>query len=229
MYGTTRTGTANKSGSTYTYSYELSDHLGNVRAVIGRTKNAGKADIKSWQDYFPHGSVMPGRQGISGTAYRNGYQGQYAEKDVETGYDAFDLRMHDSRIGRWLSTDPMGQYWSPYMANGNNPVSTVDPTGGTGGDGSTPSSGASGGLGASGYYDYFANGNSSGGGSYTYSNNTMTSSDVASNVSQLLSNISGFQSAIGTFFAMVGKLPALVGVPKAQCRCVMVGTLSHCF
>jgi hypothetical protein len=38
--------------------------------------------------------------------------------------------MYSSRIGRWLSVDPYAQYWSPYLAMGNNPVSRVDPDGG---------------------------------------------------------------------------------------------------
>lgn len=32
-------------------------------------------------------------------------------------------------MGRWLSTDPAGQYWSHYVGMGNNPVSGIDPDG----------------------------------------------------------------------------------------------------
>ncbi|HBH49098.1 MAG TPA: hypothetical protein DDX98_10680, partial [Bacteroidales bacterium] len=59
-----------------------------------------------------------------------GYQGQFAEKDEETGYNSFELRLYDARIGRWLTTDPYGQFWSPYLGMANNPVSAIDPTGG---------------------------------------------------------------------------------------------------
>jgi hypothetical protein len=38
--------------------------------------------------------------------------------------------MYDGKIGRWLSTDPMGQYDSPYVGMGNDPVNSSDPTGG---------------------------------------------------------------------------------------------------
>lgn len=37
---------------------------------------------------------------------------------------------YDAVIGRWTTTDPKGEHWSPYMANGNNPVSITDPDGG---------------------------------------------------------------------------------------------------
>src|SRR5690606_27822967 len=60
--------------------------------------------------------------------YRYAFQGQ--EKDRETGKEAFELRLWDSRIGRWLTTDPAGQYASPYLGMGNNPISRVDPDGG---------------------------------------------------------------------------------------------------
>ena len=61
--------------------------------------------------------------------YRYKYQGQ--EKDAEKGMGAFELRLWDARIGRWLTTDPAGQYSSPYLGMGNNPVIRVDPDGGS--------------------------------------------------------------------------------------------------
>jgi hypothetical protein len=33
-------------------------------------------------------------------------------------------------IGRWVTPDPEGQYWSPYASMSNNPVNNVDPDGG---------------------------------------------------------------------------------------------------
>ncbi len=71
---------------------------------------------------------MPGRQIVDGEQYRYSFQGQ--EKDPETGKEAFQLRLWDSRIGRWLTTDPYGQYHSPYLGMGNNPTNDVDPDGG---------------------------------------------------------------------------------------------------
>jgi RHS repeat-associated protein len=60
--------------------------------------------------------------------YRYAFQGQ--ELDKETGMEAFQLRLWDGRIGRWLSTDPYGQYASPYLGMGNNPINGIDPDGG---------------------------------------------------------------------------------------------------
>ncbi|MEO0556506.1 MAG: RHS repeat-associated core domain-containing protein [Bacteroidota bacterium] len=61
--------------------------------------------------------------------YRYGFQGQFAEEDSETGWNSFELRMYDAIIGRWTTTDPAGQYFSPYTAMGNNFINKVDPNG----------------------------------------------------------------------------------------------------
>lgn len=71
---------------------------------------------------------MPNRNIVGD--YRYGYQGEFAETDPETGMPAFELRLYDPRINRWLTPDPMGEFASPYMSMGNNWASTVDPDGG---------------------------------------------------------------------------------------------------
>ncbi|MDQ2752416.1 MAG: hypothetical protein M3R72_05270, partial [Bacteroidota bacterium] len=83
------------------------------------------------QHTYAYGAPLTGLNYVIGTKkYRHGYQGQFAEKDEETGTDDFELRMYDSRIGRWTAPDPAGQFHSPYVGMGNNPVSGVDPDGG---------------------------------------------------------------------------------------------------
>ncbi len=95
---------------------------------------AQRRRIVEHTDYYPYGMVMrkelPSQgQGIY-SRYRYGYQGQFAEKDEETGWNHFELRNYGSRIGRWTATDPYRQYYSPYTGMGNNPVSLRDPDGG---------------------------------------------------------------------------------------------------
>jgi RHS repeat-associated protein len=62
--------------------------------------------------------------------HRYGYQGEFAEKDRETGFNHFELRDYDSRIGRWFAPDPYHQFISPYTGMGNNPIFHIDPSGG---------------------------------------------------------------------------------------------------
>jgi len=135
MYGAGRVGTAYlTSGAIESYVYEVRDHLGNVRVTFRRQCLSCREEnllfIESYADYYPYGWVLPGRNGNNGTAYRYGFQGEFAEKDAETGWNAFELRMYESRLGRWMATDPYDQYWSPYIGMGNNPINGVDPNGG---------------------------------------------------------------------------------------------------
>jgi RHS repeat-associated protein len=95
---------------------------------VEHTHNPGKIEVVSYKDYYPFGAEMRGscidNQG------RYGYQGDYAEQDKETGWNAFELRMYDPLIGRSTSVDPYRQYHSPYLWVGNNPINMVDPDGG---------------------------------------------------------------------------------------------------
>lgn len=125
VYGANRLGTYFASGNNY--YYELRDNVGSVKVVVNRTKVAGQADVLQYSDYYPYGSIA--RNG--GVGYRYEYQGAFAEKDPVTGYNNFELRMYDGRIGRWLSIDPAGQFASPYEAMGNNPVIRFDMRGDT--------------------------------------------------------------------------------------------------
>ena len=123
IYGLSRLGVHYR--QTNTDVYQLTDHLGNVRAVI--MKNGENAvSLTSKTDYYPFGMPMPNRN-IEGN-YRYKFQGQ--EKDSETGKETFELRLWDGRIGRWLTVDPAGEFFSPYLGMGNNPISNIDPDGG---------------------------------------------------------------------------------------------------
>ncbi len=91
--------------------------------------NAEKLTVTSWTDYYPFGKVA--KTACSGAgSYRYGYQGEFSEKDNETDWNSFELRQYDSEIGRFTTTDPMGEFWSSYVGMGNDPVNLTDPTGG---------------------------------------------------------------------------------------------------
>jgi len=122
IYGLNRLGVTNRTNIT---NYEITDHLGNVRAVVQK-ETGGTVTTKSYADYYPFGEVLYGRNSFDN--YRYAFQGQELDKDTQM--EAFQLRLWDGRIGRWLSTDPYSQYASPYLGMGNNPVSGVDPDGG---------------------------------------------------------------------------------------------------
>jgi RHS repeat-associated protein len=113
--------------------YELSNHLGNVLAVISdkvsgiHTQGISEADyyqanVVAASDYLPYGWVMPGRQ-VSSTNYRYGYNGQEEDKEWRGGQAvSFKYRIHDPRLGRFLSIDPLASdypWYTPYQFAGN--------------------------------------------------------------------------------------------------------------
>lgn len=125
IYGSSRIGFYNRVDDEA--RFEITDHLGNVRATIkGELLANGDVELLSLEDFYPFGMPMPGQTIASD--HRFGYQGQ--ETDDETGFVSFELRQYDPRIGRWLSTDPYRQHHSPYLAMSNNPVLFIDPDGG---------------------------------------------------------------------------------------------------
>ena len=128
LYGASRLGFHRR--STGDTRYELTDHLGNIRAVIDGAKDGGTNDVVvlDVNDFYPYGYVMPGRRVVGAEGHLFGFQGQ--EYDPETGMNAFNLRMYDPRLGRWLSADPFREFYSSYLGMGNNPIRFTDPTGG---------------------------------------------------------------------------------------------------
>lgn len=137
IYGGSRLGMVNlktdNSGDVDYYGYELNDHLGNVRVTF-REATGGGVEQLTQTDYYPFGMEMPDRHWVSGSisgSYKFGYQGQFAENETQRNYlNEFQLRQYDSRIGRWLTTDPYDQFSSPYLGMGNNPVNGIDANGG---------------------------------------------------------------------------------------------------
>ena len=102
--------------------YELKNHLGNVLSVVTDLKlgqgqlNVAPAvvdfylpEVVEVSDYFPFGWQLPGRNWRSGGRYRYAFQAQEGD-DEWSGEEAsvfFKYRVHDARIGRFLSVDPL--------------------------------------------------------------------------------------------------------------------------
>ncbi len=128
-------------------TYELKDHLGNVRAVVSDHKiledensnhaiDAGdyySANVVSFSDYFPFG--MLARNGQVGDArYRYSYNGKEGDDEVKGKGNQVDFgaRVFDVRLGRWFAPDPLEAKYpssSTYVGIGNNPIIYVDTDG----------------------------------------------------------------------------------------------------
>jgi len=124
--------------------FELSNHLGNVLATVSDNRTAHDDDhnnlidyytpkVISTTDYYAFGSPMPGRD-YNSIDYRYGFNGKEKDNEVKGNGNSLDFgaRMYDSRLGRWLSMDPLASKysgWSAYNYTLNNPIYFVDPDG----------------------------------------------------------------------------------------------------
>ena len=81
-------------------------------------------------DYYPFGVVVTGRQYISPNSYRFGFNGKEHEDNIAGGDYDFGARIYDSRIARWLATDPRkSPSVNPYCFAENSPLYYNDPDG----------------------------------------------------------------------------------------------------
>ena len=123
-------------------SYELSNHLGNILAVVsdrvntettdGVTVDGFEADVQSANDYYPFGMQMPDRN-MSSDQYRYGFNGMEKDDDLAGGkkgmsYD-FGARLYNPGLGKFISVDPWADKYawqSSFAYFSNSPISKLD-------------------------------------------------------------------------------------------------------
>jgi RHS repeat-associated protein len=122
IVGNDNLGQITVASSTINRYYYLKDHLGDIKMIVNSS-----GGVDSWNDYYPFGMQMGGRNGSTSADGR--YKYISVEQDAETGYLATGQRWYDPRIGLFRMKDPLNQYPSPYTYCGNNPITLADPTG----------------------------------------------------------------------------------------------------
>lgn len=124
--------------------YELSNHLGNVMAMVSDVKTYSgygyRAKVLSAQNYYPFGMQMPGKtfnlaSYSSLNSYRFGFNGM--ERDDEVKGKGRHLQFgdygYDPATGRRMNNDLITFPWqSTYATFNNNPIYFSDPDGLTG-------------------------------------------------------------------------------------------------
>ena len=130
--------------------YEISNHLGNVLAVVGDRKivvtlppsdppvspdpnlwlfDHYLADLWSVSDYHPFGMAVEERSWAA-EEYRFGFNGK--ENDAEWDAQDYGGRIYMPKQARWISPDPLAEKFttlSAYSYVANRPINAIDPDG----------------------------------------------------------------------------------------------------
>ena len=72
---------------------------------------------------------MPGRKYTAGSGYRYGFNGKENDNDAGKGIQDYGMRIYDTRLGKFLSVDPISYKYpelTPYQSASNRPIDGID-------------------------------------------------------------------------------------------------------
>ena len=93
-----------------------------IKRVVNKHLHIVRNNLTYSSLYNPYGMVMPNRHGNAD--YRYGFQGQELDDEMKGNGNSvnYEFRLHDPRVGRFLSIDPLTKkypHYSPYSFSGN--------------------------------------------------------------------------------------------------------------
>ncbi len=133
FFGGRRIASRNGSGGIF---YYFADQLGSTRTITtgsGTGQTPGQLCYDA--DFTPYGQEIQHTERLQTTACPPNYKFTGYEYDSETGLHYAFARYYSARLGRFLSTDPLGgaigdlQSHNAYAHTRNNPTNLVDPSG----------------------------------------------------------------------------------------------------
>ena len=130
-------------GGSFSYIYQLKDHLGNIRISFADKDRDGHIDvlrnntdqdgdgdlaqeILQEKNYYPFGLKHKGyNQTITGREHNYGFGGKEEQDELGLGWIDITARNYDPAIGRWMNIDPLAEQMrrhSPYSFGFDNPI-----------------------------------------------------------------------------------------------------------
>ena len=128
---TTSEGYVKHTAGVYSYVFNYTDHLGNVRLSYGL--NANVLTIFEENNYYPFGLKHKGYNSNNLQAnYKYKFNGKELQDELGLNLYDYGARNYDPALGRWMNIDPKAEkyfQYSPYVYVANNPLIYVDPDG----------------------------------------------------------------------------------------------------
>jgi RHS repeat-associated protein len=119
--------------NTYSYVFNYTDHLGNVRLSYTKNPSTNALDIIEENNYYPFGLKHNGYNPITPTPeYKYQYNGKELQDELGLNVYDYGARNYDPALGRWMNVDPFSEEMtshSPYNYVFNKPINATDPDG----------------------------------------------------------------------------------------------------
>ena len=116
----------------YQFEYTLKDHLGNSRVTFADLDGDAVVDeteILETNHYYPFGMLHQPSSIVTGSSNAYKYNGKELNTDFGLDWLAFEYRIYDASIGRFIEIDPIADqfYWvSVYNYAENEPIANID-------------------------------------------------------------------------------------------------------
>ncbi|WP_170148758.1 DUF6443 domain-containing protein [Flavobacterium endophyticum] len=151
----TAEGYVQKTGTQYSYVYNYTDHLGNIRLSYAQDPATNALAILEENHYYPFGLkhtnynsdllafqekvpgpgialAVPAKPSVPQFNYDYKYNGKEFQDEMGMNWYDYGARNYDPAIGRWMNIDPLAEKsrkFSPYAYVLDNPVFFIDPDG----------------------------------------------------------------------------------------------------
>lgn len=117
----------------YSYVFNHTDHLGNVRLSYEKDATTGLLKILEENNYYPFGMKhSPSAVVNAQPNYKYKYNGKELQDELGLNMYDYGARNYDPALGRWMNIDPKAEEsrrFSPYVYANDNPVFFIDPDG----------------------------------------------------------------------------------------------------
>jgi RHS repeat-associated protein len=119
--------------NTYSYVFNYTDHLGNVRLSYTKNPSTNVLTILDENNYYPFGLKHSPYNAITPVQeYKYRYNSKEYQDEFSLNLYDYGARNYDPALGRWMNIDPLAETsrrFSPYVYALNNPVLFIDPDG----------------------------------------------------------------------------------------------------